>query len=154
MTRDLFPLILELWSASASPHRPARVAASFRHANSKFRRLIAYQIRIRPSSSCKNVPPSVIEASLSFIVFVPLLCPDGRKRYCQPPPSALYNWTTLNSSFNLICLRSNSARSRSRSASSAFELGIHTAVISRVRQSFPILDRSDQGFRAIPLGFR
>jgi AcrR family transcriptional regulator len=44
-TRDLFPLILEFWSASASPHRHARVAASFRGAYSKFRRLIADEIR-------------------------------------------------------------------------------------------------------------
>jgi AcrR family transcriptional regulator len=44
-TRELFPLILEFWSASASPHRHARVAASFRRAYWKFRRLIADQIR-------------------------------------------------------------------------------------------------------------
>jgi hypothetical protein len=44
-TRDLFPLILEFWLTSASPHRHARVAASFRRAHSKFRRLIADQIR-------------------------------------------------------------------------------------------------------------
>lgn len=43
--RDLFPLILEFWSASASPHRHARVAASLRRAYSRFRWLIADQIR-------------------------------------------------------------------------------------------------------------
>ncbi|HXB74368.1 MAG TPA: TetR/AcrR family transcriptional regulator [Candidatus Acidoferrales bacterium] len=44
-TRDLFPLILEFWSASAFPQRDAQVAASFRRAYSKFRMLIANQIR-------------------------------------------------------------------------------------------------------------
>jgi len=44
-TRDLLPLILEFWSTSASPHRHSRVAASFRRAYAKFRRLIADQIR-------------------------------------------------------------------------------------------------------------
>ena len=44
-TSDLFPLILEFWSVSASPHRHARVAASLRLAYSKFRRSIADQIR-------------------------------------------------------------------------------------------------------------
>jgi hypothetical protein len=60
-----------------------------------------------------------------------------RSCYCRPPPSALYNWTTLSSSFNLICLRSNSAWSRSRSVQ-RIELSIHTAGISRIRQAFPI----------------
>jgi BetI-type transcriptional repressor, C-terminal len=44
-TRDLLPLILEFWSASASPHRHASVAALFRGAHSRFRKLIADQIR-------------------------------------------------------------------------------------------------------------
>jgi AcrR family transcriptional regulator len=44
-TPDLFPLILEFWSVSASPHRHARVAASLRLAYSKLRRSIADQIR-------------------------------------------------------------------------------------------------------------
>ena len=43
--RSMFPLILELWSVSASSQRHERVAASFRHAYSKFRRVIAEQIR-------------------------------------------------------------------------------------------------------------
>ena len=44
-TRDLLPLILEFWSASASPHRHASVAALFRDAHSRLRMLIADQIR-------------------------------------------------------------------------------------------------------------
>lgn len=44
-TRNLLPLILEFWSASASPHRHASVAALFRRAHSRFRGLIADQIR-------------------------------------------------------------------------------------------------------------
>jgi len=44
-TRDLLPLILEFWSAAASPQRHASVAALVRGAHSKFRRLIADQIR-------------------------------------------------------------------------------------------------------------
>jgi AcrR family transcriptional regulator len=44
-TRNLLPLILEFCSASASPHRHASVAALFRGAHSRLRRLIADQIR-------------------------------------------------------------------------------------------------------------
>ncbi len=39
--------------------------------------------------------------------------------YCHPPPSALYNCTTLSNSLNLICRKPNSALNRSRSASNA-----------------------------------
>ena len=44
-TRELLPLILEFWSASASPHRHASVAGLVRGAHSKFRRLISDQVR-------------------------------------------------------------------------------------------------------------
>lgn len=43
--RDLFPLVFEFWSASASPDRRKRVATMFRDTYAKFRRLIADQIR-------------------------------------------------------------------------------------------------------------
>jgi AcrR family transcriptional regulator len=43
--RDLFPLVFEFWSASASPDRQARVAALFRETYGKFRALIAGQIQ-------------------------------------------------------------------------------------------------------------
>ncbi len=43
--RDLFPLVFEFWSASASPDRQVRVAALFRDCYAKFRTLIAGQIR-------------------------------------------------------------------------------------------------------------
>ncbi|HWB98816.1 MAG TPA: TetR/AcrR family transcriptional regulator [Bryobacteraceae bacterium] len=43
--RDLFPLVFEFWSASASPDRQARVATLLRDTYAKFRRLIADQIR-------------------------------------------------------------------------------------------------------------
>ena len=43
--RDLFPLVFEFWSASASPDRQTRVAALFRDCYAKFRTLIAGQIR-------------------------------------------------------------------------------------------------------------
>ena len=42
--RDLFPLVFEFWSASASPDRRARVATLFRDTYAEFRRLIAGQI--------------------------------------------------------------------------------------------------------------
>jgi AcrR family transcriptional regulator len=43
--RDLFPLVFEFWSASASPDRQKRVAKLFRETYAKFRTLIAGQIR-------------------------------------------------------------------------------------------------------------
>ena len=43
--RDLFPLVFEFWSASASPDRQTRVATLFRGCYAKFRTLIAGQIR-------------------------------------------------------------------------------------------------------------
>jgi len=43
--RDLFPLVFEFWSASASPSRQERVAKLFRTAYGEFRRLIAEQIQ-------------------------------------------------------------------------------------------------------------
>jgi AcrR family transcriptional regulator len=43
--RDLFPLVFEFWSASASPDRQARVCTMFRQTYTKFRELIAGQIR-------------------------------------------------------------------------------------------------------------
>ena len=43
--RDLFPLVFEFWSASASPDRQTRVATLFRDCYGKFRALIAGQIR-------------------------------------------------------------------------------------------------------------
>jgi len=43
--RDLFPLVFEFWSASASPDRQKRVATMFRDTYAKFRTLIAGQIR-------------------------------------------------------------------------------------------------------------
>lgn len=43
--RDLFPLVFEFWSASASPDRQARVATLFRDTYAKFRTLLAGQIR-------------------------------------------------------------------------------------------------------------
>jgi len=43
--RDLFPLVFEFWSASASPDRQARVANLFRDTYAKFRVLVAGQIR-------------------------------------------------------------------------------------------------------------
>lgn len=42
--RDLFPLVFEFWSASASPDRQARVATMLRDTYAKFRKLIAGQI--------------------------------------------------------------------------------------------------------------
>lgn len=42
--RDLFPLVFEFWSASASPNRDARVATLFRNTYAEFRTLIAGQI--------------------------------------------------------------------------------------------------------------
>jgi AcrR family transcriptional regulator len=64
--RDMFPLILELWSVSASPHRHERVAASFRHAYSKFRRLIADQIRKgqRDGEFDRGADPSQVAAMI------------------------------------------------------------------------------------------
>ncbi len=44
-TRDLFPLVFEFWSASASPNRQARVATLFRETYAEFRGLIAGQIQ-------------------------------------------------------------------------------------------------------------
>jgi AcrR family transcriptional regulator len=44
-SRDLFPLVFEFWSASASPDRQTRVATMFRDTYAKFRTLIAGQIR-------------------------------------------------------------------------------------------------------------
>jgi len=38
---------------------------------------------------------------------------------CQPPPRALYSWTSASSSFRSVCARLSSASNRSRSASSA-----------------------------------
>jgi AcrR family transcriptional regulator len=43
--RDLFPLVFEFWSASASPNRQERVAKLFRTTYAEFRRLIAEQIQ-------------------------------------------------------------------------------------------------------------
>lgn len=43
--RDLFPLVFEFWSASASPDRQKRVATMFRNTYAKLRTLIADQIR-------------------------------------------------------------------------------------------------------------
>ena len=43
--RDLFPLVFEFWSASASEDRQARVATLFRETYAKFRTLITGQIR-------------------------------------------------------------------------------------------------------------
>lgn len=43
--RDLFPLVFEFWSASASPDRQARVATLFRDTYARFRTLIADEIR-------------------------------------------------------------------------------------------------------------
>jgi len=43
--RDLFPLVFEFWSASASPDRQARVAMLFRDTYAKFRTLLAGQLR-------------------------------------------------------------------------------------------------------------
>ncbi len=43
--RDLFPLVFEFWSASASPERQTRVATLFRDSYATFRKLIAGQIR-------------------------------------------------------------------------------------------------------------
>jgi AcrR family transcriptional regulator len=43
--RDMFPLVFEFWSASASPDRQQRVGAMFRETYAKFRVLIAGQIR-------------------------------------------------------------------------------------------------------------
>ena len=42
--RDLFPLVFEFWSASASPDREARVATMFRECYAEFRKLLAGQI--------------------------------------------------------------------------------------------------------------
>ncbi len=43
--RDLFPLVFEFWSASASQDRQKPIATMFRDAYAKFRGLIADQIR-------------------------------------------------------------------------------------------------------------
>lgn len=43
--RDLFPLVFEFWSASASPDRQKPIATMFRGAYAQFRLLIADQIR-------------------------------------------------------------------------------------------------------------
>jgi len=42
--RDLFPLVFEFWSASASPERQDRIATMFRDTYAKFRGLISGQI--------------------------------------------------------------------------------------------------------------
>ena len=42
--RDLFPLVFEFWSASASPNRHVRLATMFRDTYAQFRTLIADQI--------------------------------------------------------------------------------------------------------------
>ena len=43
--RDLFPLVFEFWSASASPDRQERVTTLFRDCYGRFRKLIGGQIR-------------------------------------------------------------------------------------------------------------
>ncbi len=43
--RELFPLVFEFWSASASPDRQARVTTLLRDSYARFRTLIAEQIR-------------------------------------------------------------------------------------------------------------
>ena len=65
-TLDLFPLVFEFWSASASPDRQERVATLFRRTYGKFRALLADRIRTgqRNGEISRAADPSRIAAVL------------------------------------------------------------------------------------------
>ena len=87
--RDLFPLVFEFWSASASPERQARVATMFRETYAKFRELIATQIQKgqhNANSTARSTPPGSPPCWLA--PWTGCFCRRGSIPRSMPSPSA------------------------------------------------------------------